>query len=59
MDMLVEELLDNFCPLQIGDYNGSLNLEDRLYSFENVVLLHQYSYEVKCHVFLATLSRLA
>lgn len=52
---LTEELLSHFWPLQIGGYTGTSELEDHLYHFENVFLLHQYSNGVKYRVFLMTL----
>lgn len=35
---------------------GSIDPEEHLDCFENVALLHQYSDEVKCWVFLTTLA---
>ncbi|XP_042472460.1 uncharacterized protein LOC122055143 [Zingiber officinale] len=46
----------HYTPLVIGEYNGSVDLDDHLAKFDNAVILHQYIDGVKCRVFLITLS---
>lgn len=56
LNIVVEELLDRFRPLQIAEYTGSTDPEDHLGHFENAALLHQYTNGVKCRIFLTTLA---
>ncbi|XP_042441425.1 uncharacterized protein LOC122026771 [Zingiber officinale] len=46
----------HYTPLEIGEYNGSVDLDDHLAKFDNAATLHQYTDGVKCRVFLTTLS---
>ncbi|XP_073017981.1 uncharacterized protein [Primulina eburnea] len=57
--ILKEGLLPNFRQSNVGEYDGHTDPEEHLGRFENAALLHQYSDEVKCRVFLGTLVRSA
>ncbi|XP_042386672.1 uncharacterized protein LOC121978385 [Zingiber officinale] len=54
--ILEEKLPKGYRSPAIGEYDGSKDPEDHLRKFRNVVLLHQYSDDIKCRVFLNTLS---
>lgn len=55
-EILEQELPRHFRQPQVGEYTGSSDPEDHLCCFENASLLYQYTNEVKCRVFLNTLS---
>ncbi|XP_073035360.1 uncharacterized protein [Primulina eburnea] len=57
--ILEEGLPPNFRQSNVGEYDGHTDPEEHLGRFENVALLHQYSDEVRCRVFLGTLVRSA
>ncbi|XP_073120837.1 uncharacterized protein [Henckelia pumila] len=54
-----QEILDADLPKQfklphVGEYDGKGDPEDHLARFENASLLHKYSDQIKCRVFLTT-----
>ncbi|XP_075507438.1 uncharacterized protein LOC142544263 [Primulina tabacum] len=53
--ILEEGLPPSFRQPNIGEYDGHIDPEEHLGRFENATLLHQYTYGVKCLVFLGTL----
>ncbi|XP_073049633.1 uncharacterized protein [Primulina eburnea] len=57
--ILKEGLPPNFRQSNVGEYDGHTDPEEHLGRFENAALLHQYSDEVRCRVFLGTLVRSA
>ncbi|XP_073283418.1 uncharacterized protein [Primulina huaijiensis] len=57
--ILEEEFPPNFQQSNVGEYDGHADPEEHLGRFENAALLHQYSDEVRCRVFLGTLVRSA
>ncbi|XP_075507589.1 uncharacterized protein LOC142544426 [Primulina tabacum] len=50
-----EPLPGNFKSAKIKDYDGNADPEEHLARFENMAMLHYYTYRIKCKVFLTTL----
>ncbi|XP_073131641.1 uncharacterized protein [Henckelia pumila] len=57
--ILEEELPASFKKPSVGEYDGSTNPGEHMRRFENDALLHQYSDDIKCLVFLRTLEMFA
>ncbi|XP_073291060.1 uncharacterized protein [Primulina huaijiensis] len=57
--ILEEGLPQSFRKSNVGEYDECTDPEEHLERFDNTALLHQYSDEVKCKVFLDTLVRFA
>lgn len=55
VQMINEPLHDHFKSAKIRDYDGSIDPEEHLARFENVVMLHCYKDKIKCKAFLTTL----
>ncbi|KAL0434260.1 UNVERIFIED_CONTAM: hypothetical protein Slati_2760300 [Sesamum latifolium] len=57
--VMVDELPVNCRTPAIAEYNGTTDPQEHLSRFENAALLHQYTDNIKCRVFVTTFTRAA
>ncbi|KAL0405937.1 UNVERIFIED_CONTAM: hypothetical protein Slati_3907600 [Sesamum latifolium] len=57
--VMADELPLNCCTPTIAEYDGTTDPMEHLSRFENAALLHRYTDEIKCRVFVTTFARAA
>ncbi|KAL0458276.1 UNVERIFIED_CONTAM: hypothetical protein Slati_0454800 [Sesamum latifolium] len=57
--VMVDELLMNYRTPAMTEYDGTTNSQEHLSHFENATLVHRYTNDIKCRVFVTTFAQAA